>query len=143
MATPSKTSVKRKALDSAWDAQNSVTKSARPIREGDIAEQVRHSLNESCKWATCLERDGIIVDGKTLRQRLWADKTAASKGEGITFGANYYRMLRKLYTSCDKIEQQLDALTDESFEPSETLLLACAYCIRNIPNRMGSGARIV
>eukprot|EP00971_Amphidinium_carterae_P350657 6491674-Amphidinium_carterae.3 len=140
MATPAKKANKR-ALDTAWDTLMSTQKSHRALRESEIAEQVRHSLAESCKWATCLERDGIIVDGKTLRERLWADKSAAARGEAVTFGHTYYKTLRRLYTSCDKIEQELDALTDETYEPPESLLLACAYCLKNIPNRRERGKK--
>eukprot|EP00971_Amphidinium_carterae_P327475 6458865-Amphidinium_carterae.1 len=94
MTTPSKTAAKRKALDSAWDALKSVQKAPRKLKESDLSEQVRHALSDSCRWATCLERDAIVVDGFTLRQRLWNDKLKASQGEAITFGHNYYRVGR-------------------------------------------------
>eukprot|EP00971_Amphidinium_carterae_P335142 6470818-Amphidinium_carterae.3 len=135
MGTPAKSPSKRKALNTAWESLMSTQKAPRKLKECEIGEQVRHALSDSCKWATCLERDGIVVNGMTLRQRLWDDKVKASKGEGITFGHNYYKQLRRLYTSCDKIEQELDALTDESYSPCDELLLACAACLRNIPNR--------
>eukprot|EP00971_Amphidinium_carterae_P223706 4438865-Amphidinium_carterae.1 len=135
VVTPAKSTEKRKALDGAWSGVVSMEKKPRTLKEGEIGEMVRHALSDSCKWATCLERDGIIVDGFTLRQRLWDDKSRAAKGEAITFGHGYYKMLRRLYTSCDRIEQQLDELTDEEFTPSEQLLVACAWCMKNIPNR--------
>eukprot|EP00971_Amphidinium_carterae_P322939 6418392-Amphidinium_carterae.3 len=110
------TPAKRKiGIQKAWDAHMTTEKKARVVRDSDIGEKVRQALSGSgCSWASPAEIDGNVdpSTGLTLRGRLWRDKREVAEGKScISFGRDYYRMLRKIYSSREKVEQQLEALT--------------------------------
>eukprot|EP00971_Amphidinium_carterae_P018378 362600-Amphidinium_carterae.2 len=144
MAVNTTTPAKRKVgMQKAWDTHLSTEKKARTIKDSDIAEKVRQALSGSgCSWASPAEIDGCIdpETNLTLRGRLWRDKRAEADGSMvISFGRDYYRMLRKIYSSREKVEQQLENLTADDASYPEELLIAIGAALREQPNWTGGG----
>eukprot|EP00971_Amphidinium_carterae_P348404 6490470-Amphidinium_carterae.1 len=138
------TPAKRKVgMQKAWESHMSTEKKPRLISDSDVGEKVRQALTGSgCQWASAAEIDGCIdpETGLTLRGRLWRDKRAEADGTAtISFGRDYYRQLRKIYSSRDRIEQQLESLTTEDAVYAEDLLYAIGAALREQPNWTGEG----
>eukprot|EP00971_Amphidinium_carterae_P328688 6460686-Amphidinium_carterae.3 len=139
VATTSETPAKRKVgMEKAWETHMSVEKKARKITDSELGEKVRQALSGSgCSWASPAEIDGTVDPdtGLTLRGRLWRDKRAEANGTAvISFGRDYYRQLRKIYSSRDKVESQLENLTAEGATYPEDLLIAIGAALREQPN---------
>eukprot|EP00971_Amphidinium_carterae_P130522 2585631-Amphidinium_carterae.2 len=124
------------ALEVAWKTHQSTQKAPRSVQESKVAEQVRHAIQDACAWATALELDGTLSsEGLTLRQTIWRDKLLASQGHSIAFGKLYYKDLRQIFSSRDKLESQLNEMVSDTYMSGSQLLLAVAGCIRHNPNR--------
>eukprot|EP00971_Amphidinium_carterae_P007634 151029-Amphidinium_carterae.3 len=139
MASSSTTPAKRKlGIAKAWETHMSTEKKPRVVRDSDIGEKVRQALSGSgCSWASPAEIDGTIdpETGLTLRGRLWRDKKAVADGSAtLSFGRDYYRMLRKIYSSREKVEQQLEILSNEDATFDDDLLMAVGSALKEQPN---------
>jgi len=97
---------------SLWEASqkkaDSNAKPKRQLKRKSTEEQVEKSLYDNFRSFTPTEIDGVVHEGKTLRQRLHDDKNLQKTDpKAIVMGQRYYTMLRNAYASQEQAIKRL------------------------------------
>ena len=115
---------KRSLLEASNDAAKAAPKQ-KPKKGHGVSEQVAKAIRDNFKDFSQAEIDSNLVDGKTLRQRLTADKELNSSQKGsVTTGRYYYTRLRDLYSSKDSNPEKLLTAGPDPGEVSDQLWTA-------------------
>eukprot|EP00969_Alexandrium_andersonii_P061641 2717378-Alexandrium_andersonii.AAC.1 len=81
-------------------ASEGSSKRRRTLSKRDTDEQVSKAIADNFKQFTSQETDGLIHEGKTLRQRLQEDKRShKANPKMFPMGQRYYQTLREEYSS--------------------------------------------
>ena len=137
MAASSVSSGKRKlAIDKSWKGDESIAKQPRVKRHPSVAEQTATAIYDHAKkyGLSPMEIDGLEVEGKTLRQRVYEDKAKNQAEDGsVTFGAKYWKALIGMYRQSDAVMKKLEMPADES--PCQKFMDTLALCLTAPINR--------
>ena len=127
---------KRTCLEEAeQDEARPEAKAARSLRKQNTEQQVAKTIKDTLGDMTASEIDGTMVQGRTLRQTLLADKRAARAGESKeTFGKRYYDKLRDTFGS-NGSHMRLLACGEDNLPVNPDLFSAMASLKRTPVNR--------
>jgi hypothetical protein len=121
------------ALDNETPAD---ARSRRTLRRNNTASIVQRILNETFPDFTDAEKDGVKVDGCTLRERLTKDKSEQrhNSGSKVVMGKKYYDQRRLDYASGSSSKSLLE-VKNEKEVPCDKLLQAVKLARQACPQR--------
>ena len=108
-AVMASSSASSKRLSNAWEAEQSAAKKARGPRKRAVGALVTKAIDYNCKDLTPEEIDHIFIGGLSLRMRVARDKQLKEDRDPSApcFGKTYWRDLRNMYMSPNRIQKQM------------------------------------
>ena len=126
---------KRTCLEEAEQGEARPAAKAARLRKQNTEQTVAKTIKDTLGDMTAPEIDGTIVQGRTLRQTLLADKRAVRAGESKeTFGKRYYDKLRETFGS-NESPMRLLACGEDNLPVNPDLFSAMASLKRTPVNR--------
>ena len=126
---------KRTCLEEAEQGEARPAAKAARLRKQNTEQTVAKTIKDTLGDMTASEIDGTIVQGRTLRQTLLADKRAVRAGESKeTFGKRYYDKLRETFGS-NESPMRLLACGEDNLPVNPDLFNAMASLKRTPVNR--------
>ena len=127
----SKTLVEQHSLDSK------LPKTKQRKVERSVEQDVEQAIRDNLKMLSPFELDGLVVDGKTCRQRLTQDKEEwRDPALRKSMGKTYYRHLRQMYTAEGNAGTSISVPSSGKELPIDPRLLkAVVACQSGRPNR--------
>jgi hypothetical protein len=121
------------ALDVETEAD---ARSRRTLRRNNTASIVQRILNETFADFSDAEKDGVKVDGRTLRERLTKDKSDQrhNSSSKVVMGKKYYDQRRLDYASGSSSKSLLEVKNDKEV-PCDKLLQAVKMARQSAPQR--------